>query len=157
MKVCYNQVQLQQTPAFKEKDQQSNQNLLQHYHHAKHQLNSSVHFVIWWILQYHEFKGHTHFGPYLSKNYRIKFQNSLIYISIQKIRLFHHFGLEINLIRKSCNLICSEPFGPYPRNQIFPKYGIRAGTQQKKNYQRTKSEKLKTKFSKITLKTPKNF
>ena len=39
-----------------------------------------------------------------------------ICINMQKIRLFHWFVLEIWLIKKSCNLIGWEHFGPYLRN-----------------------------------------
>ena len=49
---------------------------------------------------------------------------------MQKIRLFHWFVLEIWLIKKSCNLIGWEHFGPYLRNKNFPKNGICAGTHQ---------------------------
>ena len=38
--------------------------------------------------------------------------------------------LEIRLIKKSCNLIGREHFGPDLMNKNFPKYGIYAGTQQ---------------------------
>ena len=44
-----------------------------------------------------------------------------ICINMQKIRLFHWLVLEIRLIKKSCNLIGWEHFGPYLRNQNFPK------------------------------------
>ena len=49
---------------------------------------------------------------------------------MQKIRLFHWFVLEIWLIKKSCNLIGCQHFGPYLRNNKFPKQCICAGTQQ---------------------------
>ena len=49
---------------------------------------------------------------------------------MQKIKLFHWFVLEIELIKKSCNLIGWEHFGPYLSKQNFPKYGICAGAQQ---------------------------
>ena len=44
-----------------------------------------------------------------------------ICINMQKIRLFHWLVLEIWLIKKSCNLIGWEHFGPYLGNQNFPK------------------------------------
>ena len=68
---------------------------------------------------------------------------------MQKIRLFHHFLLELQLIQKSCNLIGREHFGPYLRNQIFAKYGICAGTQQliENFFIDQIQKKLKTKFS----------
>ena len=49
------------------------------------------------------------------------------FINMQKIRLFH---LEIWLIKKSCNMIGWEQFGPHLRNKNFPKYGICVWTQQ---------------------------
>ena len=49
---------------------------------------------------------------------------------MQKIRLFYWFVLEICLIKKSCNMIGLEHFGPYPKNKNFPKYAICAGPQQ---------------------------
>ena len=61
------------------------------------------------------------------------FYQLLIYVNLcqhVKIRLFHWFVLEIWLIKKSCNLIGWEHFGPYLRNKNFSKYGICAGTQQ---------------------------
>ena len=42
-----------------------------------------------------------------------------ICVNIWKIRLFHWFVLEIWLIKKSCNLISWEHFGPYLRNKNF--------------------------------------
>ena len=42
------------------------------------------------------------------------------FVSIcKKIRLFHWFVLKIWLIKKSCNLIDWEHFGPYLRNKNF--------------------------------------
>ena len=53
-----------------------------------------------------------------------------ISINMQKIRLLHWFVLEKWSIKKSCNLIGWEHFGPYLRNKNFPKYGIYAGAKQ---------------------------
>ena len=61
------------------------------------------------------------------------FGQPLIYVNLcehKKIRQFHWFALEIWLIKKSCNVIVREHFGPYLRNKNFPKYEICAGTQQ---------------------------
>ena len=55
-----------------------------------------------------------------------------ICITMKKIRLFNWFVLEIWLIKKPCNLIDWEHFSPYLRNKNFIKYGICAGTPQKK-------------------------
>ena len=45
-----------------------------------------------------------------------------ICINMQKIRVFHWFVLEICLIKKFCNLIDWEHFGPYLWNINFPKF-----------------------------------
>ena len=71
--------------------------------------------------------------PFLTTPIPKFFDQHLIYVNLinmQKIRLFHWFVLEIWLIKKSCNLIGGEHFGPYLRNKNFPNYWICAGTQQ---------------------------
>ena len=57
------------------------------------------------------------------------FDQLLIYVNLYKHAKNQANSL-IWLIKKPCNLIGWEHFGPYLRNQNFPKYGICAGTQQ---------------------------
>ena len=82
------------------------------------------------ILESSDHTVHTHFWPRPCKKILITFWLIWICINMQKNRLFHWLVLEIWLIKKSCNLIGWEHFGPNLRNQNFPKYGICAGTQQ---------------------------
>ena len=105
---------------------------------------SSINKLIQQILGSHELHDHAHFWPGPPKSHwnnflfswicttmqKIIFWPTFMWICInmQKIRLLHWFVLEIWLIKKSCNLIGWEHFGPYLRNQNFPKYGICAGT-----------------------------
>ena len=69
--------------------------------------------------------GHTHPNIFWSTFNLCKFVSTC-----KKSGYFNCFVLEIWLIKKSCNLIGWEHFGPYLRNQNFPRYGICAGTQQ---------------------------
>ena len=87
------------------------------------------------------------------------FYQLLIYVNLcqhVKIRLFHWFVLEIWLIKKSCNLIGWEHFGPYLRNQNFPTYEICPGwnTANIINFQyRTNSVKINDTIFQYILKT----
>ena len=47
---------------------------------------------------------------------------------MQKIKLFHRFLVEIELIKKSHNPIARQYFDPYLKNKNFPTYEISAGT-----------------------------
>ena len=61
------------------------------------------------------------------------FDQLLVYVNLHqhaKMRLFYRFLLEIWLIKKSCNLIDWEHFGPYLRDKNLPKQGVCVGTQQ---------------------------
>ena len=82
------------------------------FHHFIHDIQS--------ILGFHDQTGHTHFWPCPPKNFFINFWFMWICIKMQKINLLHWFVLEIRLIKKSCNLIDWERFGPYLRNKNFP-------------------------------------
>ena len=95
------------------------------HHHTKSQFIPSIHswdtanFGVPWPDWTHP-----------SQIFLINFLFMWICINMQKIRLFHWFVLKIRLIKKSYNLIDWEHFGPYLRNQNFPKYVICAGTKQ---------------------------
>ena len=96
------------------------------HQHTKYQFIPSIHswdtvnFRVPWLDWPH---------PLLTMpNHKI-FDQYLIYsmwtcIHMQKIRLFHSSVTEIWLIKKSCNLIGWEHFGPYLRNKNFPYYSI---------------------------------
>ena len=64
----------------------------------------------------------THTQPCLSKYVN--------FYTMEKIRLFLGFVLEIWLIKNSSNLIGWEHFGPYRKIKNSPKYGICAGIKQ---------------------------
>ena len=73
---------------------------------------------------------------------------------MQKIRLFHGFVLEIWLIKKSCNLIGSEHFGPYLRNQNFPIWDLCRNTANINFRYRTNSVKINDKVFQYIKKNP---
>ena len=71
--------------------------------------------------------------PFLTIPIQKCFDQLLVYVNLNQ----HAKNQAISFIcsgdmveKKSCNLIGLENFGPYLRNQNFPKYGIGAGKQQ---------------------------
>ena len=60
----------------------------------------------------------------------------LIYVSLYqhaKIRLFHWFVLDVWLIKKSCNLISWEHFGPYLKYKNYCRWSKKIINSEKKN------------------------
>ena len=64
------------------------------------------------------------------KNFWSTFNLCELVSTCKKSGYFNWLVLDIWLIKKSCNLIDWEHFGPYLRNKNFPKYGICAGNHQ---------------------------
>ena len=81
-----------------------------------------------------------------------------IRIKMHRIRLFHWFVLEIWLIKKSCNLIDWEHFGPYPISQepeFFPIWNLCRNTANNINFHyRTNSVKINDKIFQYIKKNP---
>ena len=73
------------------------------------------------------------------------FDQLLVHMNLykhEKNRLFHGFVLEIWLIKKPCNLVGWEHFGPYLMKKNSHKHGICTGTQQISFHYRTNSVKI---------------
>ena len=69
-----------------------------------------------WVL-WESLVAHTH-------NDSINLYKTSIFICIPKIYFIIHFFLEILHLKKSCNLIGRQHFGPLIENQNFARYGI---------------------------------
>ena len=82
---------------------------------------SSIHIFIFKIqvLGSHELKSHCHFWQGTLKNDWINFQPSCICTSMQKIRLFHLFSFEIQLILESQDQTGHTHFWPCPPNKFL--------------------------------------